>query len=150
MENKDLHLKGFTIINSNMRVNVHLKELNKNLQKAQFALDTMVMTSMLPFMPQNTGTFKNNTVTRSDAMAGSGWVCAGAGPMGRYLYYGKLMVDPDTGSPWAKKDAKKIIDPQNRPLNYSNPKAVPKWFEAAKEKYGKQWIETVSKKLGGR
>ena len=50
------------------------------------------------------------------------------------------MVDPETGSPWARKGAKKKIV-TGRNIDYSNPKATPHWFDTAKEKYGKTWIK---------
>lgn len=150
MAKGDIHLKGFSVVSANMHVNVHLKGTNEKLRKAQWALDTQIMTDMIPLMPYNTGTLINVTHAKSAAMAGTGWVCAAAGPYGRYQYYGKLMVDPETKSPWARKDAIKIIDPEGRSLTYSNPKAVPEWFQAAKEKNMDKWLKKVKDKIGGR
>ena len=62
---------------------------------------------MVPYMPHETGTFINVTRAKSASLAGTGMVCAGTGPMGRFLYYGKGMVDELTGSPWARKRGKK-------------------------------------------
>ena len=38
-------------------------------------------------------------------------------PYARYMYNGKLMVDPDTGSSWAKKGTKKILT--DKDLHYN-------------------------------
>ncbi len=134
--------------NATIELDVDLSRFEKQYGKAQFALDSMVMASMKPYMPQQTGTFKNITSAMSAALAGSGTVVAAAPPMGRFLYEGKVMVDPVTGSPWARAGAKKIVT--DRDLTYSNPKATPHWFDTAKEKHGKSWIREVKKIAGGR
>ena len=135
-------LKGFSIHDGNISAEIHLDRVNANIMRAQFALDSQVMTDMVPYMPHNTGTFVNNTRSRSAATAGTGLVCAAAPPMGRFLYEGKVMVDPVTNSPWARKGAKKIVT--ERPLNYSNPQAVPHWFEKAKDEHLKEWVQVVA------
>lgn len=148
MAEDDLHFESFSLVTSNMHVNVHMKALSKKMQKAQFALDTQIMSSMVPFMPRNTATLINTTLARSMARAGTGVVCAAAPPYGRFQYYGKVMVDPATNSPWARKGAKKITT--DRPLNYSNPKAQPEWFEVAKERDVQKWVQKVKQALGGQ
>ena len=141
------HFKGFTLESANMRVKFDPKRLNQNVDRAQFALDSRIMNDMIPYMPMTTGTLIQVTCAKSAATAGTGIVCAAAGPYGRFPYYGKVMVDPLTNSPWARKGAKKIVT--DRPLTYSNPKAEPKWFEVAKEKNLDKWGKLVSDKLGG-
>lgn len=122
------------------------KRLEKNLKLAQWRLDTQIMQDMIPFMPQQTGAFINITQAQSSAMAGTGKVCAGTAPMGRFLYEGKVMVDPETGSPWARAGAKKVVT--DRPLTYSNPKATPHWFETAKDLHLKDWEKLVADTMG--
>lgn len=148
MADSDLHLKGFSIVSANMRVNVNPKRVNENLYRAQFALDTQIMNDMIPYMPMNTGTLIQVTRAKSAATAGTGMVCAAAAPYGRFQYYGKVMVDPQTNSPWARKGAKKIVT--DRPLDYSNPKAQPEWFQVAKDKNLNKWVQKVKNKVGGR
>lgn len=128
-----------------MRIN--LSRFERQYEDAQFALDNMVMTSMQPYMPHRTGTFINVTKAMSAAIAGSGTVVAAAAPMGRFLYEGKVMVDPETNSPWARPGAKKVVT--DRELKYSNPKATPHWFDTAKENHGKSWVREVKKIAGG-
>ena len=123
------------------------KRLEKNLKLAQWRLDTQIMQDMIPFMPQQTGAFINITQAQSSAMAGTGKVCAGTAPMGRFLYEGKVMVDPETGSPWARAGAKKVVT--DRPLTYSNPMATPHWFETAKNLHLKDWEKLVADTMGG-
>ena len=133
--------------NATIELDVDLSRFEKQYGKAQYALDSMVMTSMQPYMPRQTGTFINVTKAMSSAIAGSGTVVAAAPPMGRFLYEGKVMVDEQTGSPWARPGAKKVVT--DRDLKYSNPKATPHWFDTAKDKHGKSWIKAVKNIAGG-
>ena len=136
--------------NSKIELDVDLSRFEKQYGKAQFALDSAIMTSMQPYMPHQTGTFINITKAMSAAMAGSGYVMAAAPPMGRFLYEGKVMVDPETGSPWARKGAKKVVT--DSMLDYfkgHNPNVTDHWFETAKEKHGKSWVKMVKNIAGG-
>lgn len=130
-----------------VQIHVNTSDLMERANDAQFWLDSQIMTDMVPLMPHQTWTFINVTRARSAALAGSGKVVAAAPPIGRFLYECKVMVDPETGSPWARAGAKKIVT--DRPLKYSNPSAVPHWFEAAKETHMSEWIDGVKKKIGG-
>ena len=100
-------LGNVNVNTQNMRANISLARFDEQIQSAQYWLDSQVMTDMVPYMPHETGTFINTTRARSASLAGTGLVCAGAGPMGRFLYMGKGMVDELTGSPWARKGARK-------------------------------------------
>ena len=141
------HFKDISIVNGDIKVDISLDRFSKQFQEAQYWLDSQVMNDMVPFMPHNTGTFINVTRAQSAALAGSGVVIAASAPMGRFLYMGKVMVDEKTGSPWARKGAKKVVT--EKPLNYSNPKAVPFWFDETKRQHGQQWINGVKKRAGG-
>lgn len=142
---------------------IDLSRFERQLSRAQYELDSMVMTSMIRYMPKDTGTFINVTLGMSQAIAGSGKVVAAAPPMGRFLYEGKIMVDSVTGKGPAKipigpgeyilryrKGAKlKAID---RPLQYSkhaNPNATDHWFEPAKKANKEAWIKKTKKLAGG-
>lgn len=129
---------------------IDLARFEKQFSAAQYGLDSMVMTSMIPFMPMQTGTFINVTQGMSQAIAGSGKVVAAAPPMGRFLYEGKVMVGVYTQSPFAAKDEKKKVI--SKDLNFSqhaHPKATDHWFEAAKERHGKAWIQKTKETAGG-
>ena len=69
----------------NMTANVNMKELANRFNKAQFELDSAIMTSMEPFMPRRDGTFINRVKAKSAAVAGTGKVYAAVGPEGRFL-----------------------------------------------------------------
>lgn len=147
MASRTFHFPGFSIVSGDIKADVSLSRFEKQFQEAQFWLDGQVMNDMVPYMPHRDGIFVNLTRMRSAALQGTGKVVAGAPPQGRFLYEGKVMVDPVTGSPWARKGAKKVVT--ERPLTYSNPKATPKWFDTAKEKHGKSWVKGVKRIAGG-
>lgn len=137
--------------NCTIEVDIDLSRFEKQYEKAQWELDNIVMTSMTKYMPHRTGTFINVTKAISSALAGSGVVCAGSPPFGRFLYEGKVMIDPETGSPWARKGAKKEVIDKN--LNYDkshNPDVTDHWFETAKRNHLKLWVKKTKEVAGGR
>lgn len=147
MSKRTKHFSGFSVENGNISAKVSLDRFVKQFEEAQFYLDSQVMSDMTPYMPSQTGTFINVTKAQSASLAGTGKVVAGAAPQGRFLYYGKVMVDPVTESPWARPGAKKVVT--DKDLTYGSPKATPKWFETAKKNHGKAWIDGVKKHAGG-
>ena len=148
MASKTFHFPGFSIVSGDIKADVKLDRFEKSFQDAEYWLDGEIMTDMVPFMPHRDGTFINLTKIQSAAIQGSGKVIAAAPPTGRFLYEGKVMVDPQSGSPWARKGAKKVVT--GKQLDYSNPRATPHWFDTAKEKYGKSWIKGVKEIAGGK
>ena len=140
-------------------VDVDLSRFSRQFGKAQYQLDSAIMNSMVPFMPMISGSFIQVTREMSAAIAGSGYVVAAAPPFGRFLYEGKVMVSPVTGSTYARKGEKKVLVSQysgktaaNEFLTYTktaHPKAQAKWFDAAKEADGKEWVKNVKRTAGG-
>lgn len=147
MASKTFHFPGFSIVSGDIKADVSLNRFEKQFQEAQYYLDGQVMNDMVPYMPHRDGIFVNLTRMRSASLQGTGKVVAGAPPQGRFLYEGKVMIDPVTGSPWARKGAKKVVT--ERPLTYSNPKATPHWFDTAKDAHGKEWVKGVKRIAGG-
>lgn len=156
---KTTHFKGFSIIAGDLRVKLSLSRFDEQYKKAQYQLDGDVMNSMVPFMPMISGSFINTTRAASAAVQGSGQVYAAYGPQGRYLYEGKVMVDEVTGSPFARKGAKKVLVSQytgktaaKENIDYTHqahPKAQDHWFDAAKAVDGKKWVRRVKATAGG-
>lgn len=154
MAKKTHHFKGFSIITDAVEIKLDMNRLERNFNDAQYALDSAIMESMKPYMPLQEGSFIDVTQRMSQSLAGSGTVVAAAPPQGRYLYYGKTMVDEKTGSPWARKHAKKVLVNQfHKPINvkpnltYSRGSAKPEWFDVAKEKDHDKWVKTVEKEV---
>lgn len=159
MASKMTHFKGISIVNGDIRIKFKLSRFDKQFQRAQYQLDGNVMNSMVPFMPMISGDFVDVTRAISASVQGSGRVYAAYGPAGRFLYQGKVMVSPVTGSTWAKKGGKKVLVSQysgktkaREDLEYTktaHPKAQAKWFDAAKKADGKTWIKQAKKTAGG-
>lgn len=157
----DYHFTDGTL---SIDANIDLGRIERNIEKAQYFLDSQVMTDMVPYMPMQTGNFIQRTRAMSAAVAGSGIVVAAAPPMGRYLYMGKTMVDSETGkgpmrievSPGEyifrfRKGAKLVAT--DRDLKFSkaaNPKVQKQWFDAAKRDHGKEWVKQVKQIAGGK
>lgn len=135
---------------TDIELEVDLSRFEKQYGQAQYALDSAVMAGMVPYMPHQTGTFVNVTRAMSAAIAGSGNVIAAAPPFGRFLYEGKVMVDEETGSPWARPGAKKVVT--GKSLKYfkgHHKKVQSHWFEAAKKRYGPSWVKLAKNIAGG-
>ena len=68
------------------------------------------------------------------------------GPYARFLYNGQLMIDPNTGSPWAAKGATKVVT--GKDLNISTAvhgKAQSHWFEASKAQNLDKWMRVAGR-----
>ena len=119
------HFPNISIVEADIKVNVNLDRFEKQFQDAQLWLDEQVWT----------GTKK---------------VYAGYGPYARFLYMGKVMIDPETGSTWARPGAKKVVT--DRDIRFSkepNPFATDHWFDAAKDEFVDTWVKGVKKRAGG-
>lgn len=127
--------------------NENIMRFNTQYSRAQKWLDTTVLKDTEPYVPAET-----MQLTRSGQLGtviGSGTVRYIA-PYARYLYYGKLWVDPATGSSWATTSYYKV--PTNKNLVFSqsvHPQAQAYWFEASKALNKKAWIAGVKKMAGG-
>ena len=132
---------------------IDLSRFEGQYSKAQYELDSMVMTSMMPYMPKRTGTFINVTQGLSQSIAGSGKVVAAAPPMGRYLYEGKVMEGVKSKSKFAKKaEMKKVVKQPPQMLDYYrrvNTRVTDHWFETAKNNHGTAWLRKTKKLAGG-
>lgn len=129
---------------------VDLDRFEKQYSKAQFALDSRVMTDMIPMMPKQTGTFINVTSAMSAALAGTGKVVAAAPPMGRFLYEGKVMVGVTSNSPFAMKGEKKRVTEKDIVFSTAaNPNARAHWFDEAKKANVDEWVKMTKKTAGG-
>lgn len=129
---------------------IDLGRIEKQYEKAQYHLDSMVMTDMVPFMPMRSGLFVNVTRAMSASIAGSGKVIAAAPPFGRFLYEGDVMVGIRSGSPFAELGEKKKTT--GNPIQYTktaHPDAQDHWFDPAKKKNIKKWVAITKKTAGG-
>lgn len=121
--------------------------LVRNATKAEHAVAVQIAKDTEPYVPMLTGSLKNRTLVQ-------GGTVIYPGPYARYLYYGKLMVDPETGSPWAKKGTTKVLTDKNLVFNHaSHADAQAFWFEASKAQNLEKWervAERAVTKFGNR
>lgn len=92
-----------------------------------------------PYVPMLTGSLDNRTRVEGNTIIYPG-------PYARFLYYGKVMVDPDTGSPWAKAGATKVVT--DRDLVFTtdfHPQAQAFWFEASKAQNLDKWLRIAQR-----
>ena len=137
------HFLKYSYISGCIQCDVNLNRFSKQFYQAQQWLGDRVLEDCKPFMPHVTGVFQDNS-----KVLARGQQVLFPGPSARFLYMGKVMVDEDTGSPWARKGAKKIVT--DRPITYSSPTATAFWFDAAKAANGDYWISESKRIAGGR
>lgn len=107
--------------------------------KAEHAVAVQAAKDTSPFVPMLTGSL--NTRTQID-----GGMIIYPGPYARYLYYGKLMVDPNTGSSYAPKGGTKVVTDKNLVFTKTvHPQAQSHWFEASKAQNIDKWLRVAEK-----
>ena len=91
------------------------------------------------YVPDDQDALVNSSNIHSDVLHGK---LVWATPYARYLYHGVLMVDPKTGSAWAREGQTKVkVSPEVR-LKFDkrkNPKAGSHWCERAQADHGEEW-----------
>lgn len=90
-------------------------------------IDSECIRLMAPYTPAKGGILEKSATLGTKI--GSGEINQ-ITPYARFQYYGKVMVSPITGSPWASKGEKKILT--DRDLQYDtskHPLAGKMWFE---------------------
>ena len=142
--------------NGTVHVRIDLKAYEERQRRAQQWLGDRVLEDSRSCMPLLTGGFQQRSHTEDD-----GKRVVFPGPFAGYLYRGKVMVDSETGKGPRKiptgpgeyilrfRHGAKLV-PTERPLSYSNPQAVPEWFEHAKRLYKQFWIKGVAEIIGGK
>lgn len=114
-------------------------KLAESCTRAESIVGQQVIKDTVPFVPALTGSLTIRT--RLD-----GNKIIYPGPYARFLYYGKVMVDPQTGSTFAPKGGTKVLT--NRDLVFSkamHPQAQSHWFEASKAQNLDKWIRIAEK-----
>lgn len=86
-----------------------------------------------PYVPAMTKSLSNRTLVLDDTVIYPG-------PYARFLYNGKLMIDPNTGSAWAPKGATKVVTGKDLDIKHAvHDKAQSHWFEASKAQNLPKW-----------
>lgn len=117
------------------------KKLSVASTKAEHAVAVQAAKDTSPYVPMLTGSLNARTKVE-------GGNIIYPGPYARYLYYGKLMVDPNTGSSYAPKGGTKVLTDKNLVFNQaSHPQAQDHWFEASKAQNMDKWIRVAERAL---
>lgn len=113
--------------------------ISKAGTRAEHALALQIERDTQPFVPALT-----NSMTLRTRVAGNTIIYPG--PYARFLYYGKVMVDPNTGSTYAPKGGTKVVTDKNLVFNQSvHPQAQDHWFEASKAQNLEKWLRVGEK-----
>lgn len=92
-----------------------------------------------PYVPMGVGVLKN-----SSRVVDNDTAIEYHTPYAQYHWYGKLMVDPLTGSSWARAGTQKILTPIN--MNYrGGPLRGPRWVNRAFEDNKDALLQSVEK-----
>ena len=129
-----------------LRLTVHTKGLeeikDKLMQassKAEHTLAIQIRKDTSPYVPALTGDLDRRT-----KVDGSRIIYPG--PESRMLYYGKLMVDPKTGSSYAPKGGTKVVTDKALVFNKSmHAQAQSHWVEASKSENLEKWVRVADK-----
>ena len=98
-----------------------------------------VLDDMNEYVPEDQGQLIDSSATHSDVLHGE---LVWATPYARYLYHGVLMVDPKTGSAYAREGQTKVVASPEVQLKFDklkNPKAGSHWCERAQADHGEEW-----------
>ena len=129
-----------------LKFNVHTSGLDSLREKVSSASDKaahivamQVRKDTSPYVPALTGSLDKRT--RVD-----GGEIIYPGPYARYLYFGKLMVDPATGSSYAQKGSTKVLTDKNLVFNKAmHGQAQSHWFEASKAENLEKCVRVADK-----
>lgn len=107
--------------------------------KAQHAVAIQAQKDTSPYVPALNGELDRKTKVEENLIIYPG-------PQSRYLYNGKLMVDPATGSSYAPKGTTKVLTDKNLVFNKAmHSQAQDHWFEASKAENMGKWLRVAGK-----
>ena len=119
--------------------NAIAEKLKEVCSRAEHIVAVQVRKDTSPYVPFLTGSLDERT--RVD-----GNTVIYPGPYARFLYYGKVMIDPETGSTYAPKGGTKVLTDKNLVFNTSgHSQAQSHWFEASKAENLDKWIRVADK-----
>lgn len=109
------------------------------VMKAESAVAQQILKDTDQYVPALTGSLAQRSHTDDDLVVYP-W------PYARYLYYGKLMVDPSTGSSYAPKGGTKVLTDKDLVFNKTmHGNAQAHWFEVSKAQNNDRWVRLAGK-----
>ena len=112
--------------------------VSKVCDRAEHVLAVQVAKDTTPFVPMLTGSLRTRTMVTGNTVIYPG-------PYARYLYYGKLYVDPLTGSSYARKGVTKVPAVPEKDLIFHRTGTCSHWFEASKAQNMEKWVRVAEK-----
>ena len=106
--------------------------------RAEHTLAVQVKKDTEPFVPMLNGVLRGKTKVVGNLIVYDG-------PYARYLYYGKLYVDPLTGSSYARDGVTKVPAVPEKDLIFHKPGTCSHWFEASKAQNLSKWLRVAEK-----
>lgn len=124
-------------------VNINSAQIAMNIraasEKALGITSQQALADCNEYVPDDQDALVNSSNIHSDVLHGK---LVWATPYARYLYHGVLMVDPKTGSAWAREGQTKVKVSPEVQLKFDkrkNPKAGSHWCERAQADHGEEW-----------
>ena len=122
-----------------------LEKIDKRMrfagEGAEHTLAVQMAKDTDPYVPARTRSLANRVIVSEDTIIYPG-------PYARFLYYGKLMIDPKTGSPFATKGATKEVTGTDRNISQAvHGKAQSHWFEASKAQNLDKWRRVAGRAM---
>ena len=108
-------------------------------KKSMHTVAVQAMKDTRPFVPMRNGQLDARTYVDGNKLVYPG-------PYARFLYYGKVMIDPETGSAYARKGATKVVTDKNLVFTTDfHADAQAFWFEASKAQNMAKWERVAEK-----
>lgn len=131
-------LEATKILKFDIQVNIPDNIITEPATRAEHIVAVQAMDDTTRYVP-----FLNGKIRDSTQVDGGTIIYPSPA---RYLYYGKLMVDPETGSSWAREGTRKVLTDKNLVLNHGpDPDAQPYWFEVSKAANIYKWVQIAGK-----
>ena len=128
-----VHTEGLEVIKD---------KLANGCTKAEHKVATEILSDTDPYVP-----FLNGVLSESARVVNNYVIYGGQfAPYAHYLYYGKLRVDPETGSSYAPYGATKFLTDKDLVFNKAtHGQATSHWFEASKAENLEKWVRVADK-----
>lgn len=130
-------------------ININSAQIAMNIRaaadKAVEITAQTVLDDCNEYVPEDQGALVDSSNIHSDILHGK---LVWSTPYARYLYHGVLMVDPKTGSAWAREGQTKVRLSPEVQLKFDKlekPNAGSHWCERAQADHGKEWQEKYEK-----
>lgn len=118
-----------------------LKNPKPRATTAEHLLAEQVMKDTAPFVPARDMSLSNRTMVRENLVVYPG-------PGAWFLYCGKVMVDPETGSTFAPKGGHKVVTDRNLVFSQAvHGQAQDHWCEASKAQNLEKWRRKAAEAL---